>query len=117
MARSPHEVFEDHLQLRLGTHDRLEEDLARNFAEDITVITNYGIFHGKDGVRRCAAILKEQLPCAEYQYLQTTVEGNCAYLVWSGRCDSFYVEGGTDTFVIEDGLIKYQTIYYVVRQD
>lgn len=36
-ARRTHEVFDDHLRLRL--EGRLEGDLARNYAEDVVLLT------------------------------------------------------------------------------
>ncbi len=114
--RSPEEVFKDHLRLRQGTHAKVDEDLKRNFSNSVVVKTNFGNFEGKDGVRKCATILREQLPCAKYKYKRTYVNGNTAKLWWSGDCDEASVDDGYDVFTIENGKIIRQEIHYTVRK-
>jgi hypothetical protein len=46
-ARSPEEVFDDHLHLA-GEH-RFDEDIARNVAPHCVILERRGIFHGRDG--------------------------------------------------------------------
>ncbi len=52
--RSPREVFEDHLQL--AQNGELEKDLQRNYAADTVLLTNYGVFHGKQGMKEAAEL-------------------------------------------------------------
>lgn len=53
--RTARDVFEDHLRLR-ASHD-LDEDLRRNYAEDIVVLTINSALHGREEVRYSAARL------------------------------------------------------------
>lgn len=69
--RSTREVLDDHLALA-ANHD-LETDLARNFAEEVVLLTGYGIFRGIDGVREKADLLAKQLPGGRWTY--ETVSG------------------------------------------
>jgi hypothetical protein len=115
--RSTEEVFEDHLDLRQGSHDRVEEDIRRNFSDNVIVVTNFGTFEGKDGVRHTSGLLKVQLPSACYEYRKKLVRGKVAILEWTGRCGNTLVDDGSDTFVIENGLITVQTIYYTVKSN
>jgi hypothetical protein len=109
-GRTAREVFEDHLRCR-RCH-AVEEDLARNYAEDVVLLTGQGVFRGHDGVRRAAAILWGQLPCAAYEYRTTLLEGEVAFLEWTACCESARVDDGADSFVIRDGRIIVQTIHY-----
>jgi hypothetical protein len=59
-SRSAQEVLDDHLNTSLNGD--VEEDLKRNYAEDVTIVSNWGVEHGHAGVRRMAALLESQLP-------------------------------------------------------
>lgn len=58
--RSPREVLDDHLALAAVGEWRT--DLARNVADDIVVLTGFGIFKGRDQIRVLAELLEAQLP-------------------------------------------------------
>lgn len=108
--RSAQEVFDDHLwQRKSGT---VEDDLARNFAADVVVISGDGIFHGHDGVRQTAAILHEALRGGSFTYHTTLLDGELAFLQWSVRSDRATVDDGADSFIIRNGKIVGQTIHF-----
>ncbi len=111
--RSTREVFEDHLRCRRA--GAVEEDIARNYAHDVVLLTGLGVFRGKDGVRQSARALLRQLPCCAYEYRVRLVEGEVAFLEWSARCATARVEDGADSFWVRDGRIVAQTIHYTVR--
>ena len=56
--RSPREVFENHLAL--AQKGDLEKDLEQNYAPDSVLLTNYGVFHGRKGMKEAAELLEEQ---------------------------------------------------------
>jgi hypothetical protein len=112
-SRPAAEVFEDHLRKRQA--GALEEDLAANYAEDVVLLTGSGVYRGKDGVRRCAGRLREDLPCGRYEYRTRLVEGELAFLEWAAHCPTAAVEDGADSYLIRDGKIVAQTIHYTVR--
>jgi hypothetical protein len=114
--RSTRDVLEDHLRLRRQGFGKVEEDIARNYAEDVVLLTGFGVFRGHEGVRRSAQILREQLPCTRYQYRTKLVNGEMAFLEWSARCPTAVVEEGADSFLIRDGRIVVQTIHYTVHR-
>jgi hypothetical protein len=109
-GRSTREVFDDHLQLRVD--GRLETDLKRNYAEDIVLMCEYEVFRGRDAVHASADRLGLQLPGAEFEFITREVEGEYAFLVWKATSDRFRVDHGADSFVIRDGRIVMQSIYY-----
>ena len=108
--RTPTEVFEDHLRLRLA--GKLEEDLRRNYAEDVALLTVNSNERGHDALRVSARRLAEQLPDAEFEFLARQVSGPYALLVWRATSATARVEAGADSFVIEGGKIRMQTIHY-----
>lgn len=67
------EVLDDHL--RLADASDLETDLERNFAEDVVLLTGYGVFRGIEGVREKARLLSEQLLEARWTYRTLTLSG------------------------------------------
>ncbi len=112
--RTAREVFEDHLQL--AQEGKLEMELERNNAEDIVLLTNYGTFHGREGVKEAAALLDKQLPNGTYDYKLKLCHGNMCFLHWTGDSDESYILDGADSYLIENGKIKIQTIFYTVKK-
>jgi len=111
--RDPEEVFEDHL--KLANIGAFEEDLARNYTEDIVLLTNYGDFHGHEGVREAAKLLQNQLPEGKYNYVLKRCHENICFLHWTGNSKKSFIEDGADSFHVDNGKIKIQTIYYSVN--
>lgn len=115
MSRSPQDVLQDHLKRRKSKD--LEGDLERNYAPDVVQITKDGVFHGREGVRKNAALLNDLLPDPEFSYDVVRSEGEVALLSWSAKAsDGATSCDGADTFVIRDGRIVAQTVHYSVRQ-
>jgi hypothetical protein len=112
--RSAQEVFDDHL--REGKSGSVEEDFARNYAEDVVLLTGRGVYRGRDGLLHLAELLRKELPGARFEYRTRVVEGDVAFLEWTARADSAEVEDGADSFVIRDGRIVAQTIHYTVKR-
>lgn len=111
--RSTREVLDDHLAL--AAIGDIETDLSRNFAEDVVVLTGYGIFRGIDGVRAKARLLAEQLPGGRWTYRTVMAEGEMGFLEWTGTAENgARVEDGADSFLIRDGRIHAMTIHYTV---
>lgn len=112
-ARSPEEVFDDHLQLT--AEHRFDEDIARNVAPHCVILERRGIFHGRDGALELARVLEEELPDAPYVYTNRLIAGRVAFLEWTAEAAATRVRDGADSFLIEDGWIVAQTIHYTVE--
>jgi hypothetical protein len=112
--RSTTEVFEDHLRLRL--EGNLEEDLRRNYAEDVVLLTVNSNATGHEALRMSAERLSRQLPEAEFSIAAKQVSGPYALLIWSATSPRLHAVEGADTFVFRDGKIVLQTIHYGLRQ-
>jgi SnoaL-like domain len=120
--RSAREVLDDHLNIAQGWAEEelanvLDEDLRRNVAEDIVILTSRGTFRGHEGVRELAEMLGQELPDHNaFQYTHTSVEGRLAFLEWAYEDATTRVRDGADSYLIEDGMIVAQTIHYTVEQ-
>lgn len=112
--RPASEVLKDHLdKARQG---KIEEDLQQNYSEEVVFLGNYGIHHGHHGARYLADLLIEQLPNAQFDYKIVQVEGEIGFLQWTAAAsDGKHVEDGADSFVVRDGKIIAQTIYYTCQ--
>lgn len=92
----------------------VEEDLLRNYAPDLVVLTGHGVYRGHDGLRRLSELLRRELPNCTYEYRTRLVEGDVAFLEWTARADGARVDDGADSYVIRNGRIVVQTIHYTV---
>jgi hypothetical protein len=111
--RSAREVLDDHL--RLAAEWNFKTDLARNFSEDVVLLTGYGVFRGIEGVREKVRLLAEQLPGGRWTYRTVMAEGELGFLEWSAEADNgARVEDGADSYLIRDGRIHAMTIHYTV---
>jgi hypothetical protein len=110
--RSTQEVLDDHLSTSLNGN--VEDDLARNYAEDVVVVSNWGVEHGHDGMRRMATLLQSQLPECTFTYTLRLVAGEVGMLEWTGHSPAGSVRDGVDSYVIRDGRIVAQTSHYTL---
>jgi hypothetical protein len=91
-ARRTQEVFDDHLRLRL--ENRLEDDLARNYAEDVVLLTVNSNGCGHEAMRMSAGRLAEQLPEAEFEFIAKQVRDRFALLIWKATSRHFDAHRG-----------------------
>ncbi len=114
-VRSLADVLNDHLRLRKAGD--LDADLARNYAEDVIVLSKHGVFRGHGGVRESAAILRREVPNARFDYHTRFVEREMGFLLWSATGDGSTICDGADSYLIRNGRIELQTIFYVVHSN
>ena len=111
--RTTEEVFYDHLEKR--KNGLVEEDIAQNYSPAVVQLTCTGIYRGHEGVREGSKVLKQCLPEGDFEYYNTLVDGEMAFLEWRGSSDHKEVKEGADSFLIRDGWIIVQTIHYKVE--
>ncbi len=114
-TRTAKEVLQDHL--RESREGSIDDDLSRNFAEELVVLTGRGVFRGHQGLRELNELLFRELPNATFEYRTQVVEGEVGFLEWTARAEGTRVDDGADSYVIRDGKIVAQTIHYTVRRD
>jgi len=108
--RGTRTVFTSHLRLRDA--GELEQDLARNYAADVVLLTHEGIYRGHRGVRRAARVLKKFVPDGKYRYTNRHVVDGFAFLEWRAKGARGKRCFGWDGFVIRRGRILAQMIYF-----
>ena len=114
-ARTTQEVYEDHL--RLADEGDIEGDLARNVAEDVVVLTGRGVFRGHAGVRELAHQLMSEIPSGRWTYVTRLFEGPMAFLEWTVDEGPYRIRDGADSYLVEGGKIRMQTIHYTVEDE
>jgi hypothetical protein len=112
--RSTREVLEDHLRLRAAGN--LEADLRRNISPEIAVLTRTGPWRGHDAVRAQAEALARYTGHNGYRYDALVVASEMGYLEWRANGHGeMKIEHGADAYVVRDGKIVGQSIYYAVE--
>jgi hypothetical protein len=110
--RSAQEVLDDHLATSLN--GSVDDDLARNYAPEVVIVSNWGVKRGHDGVREMARLLRSQLPDCTFAYRLRLIEDGVGLLEWGADSAAGSVRDGVDSYVISDGLIQAQTIHYTL---
>jgi hypothetical protein len=109
-GRKAGEVFRNHLALRLAGCTL--EDIRSNYAEDVVLLCFDGAYRGSKAVRESAKRLARQLPNARFELTSEIVEGPYAFLLWRAKAEGCDAVDGADSFVIRDGRIVLQSVYY-----
>ncbi len=97
-SRSAEEVLDDHLLQ--GQCGSIDDDLVRNYAEDVVVLSARGVFRGHGGLRQMQQLLRDETPGAKFTYHLKLVEGEVGFLESSGASDKVYIRDGVDSYVI-----------------
>lgn len=106
MTRTAREVFDDHLHI--GVEGTVEEDIDRNGASTVVILSSDGVRHGYDGLRAQADEIQRELPNCTFHYATRLVEGEIAFLEWTAEADGARVRDGADSYLIRDGRIVAQ---------
>ncbi|HSH37232.1 MAG TPA: DUF3008 family protein, partial [Chthoniobacterales bacterium] len=114
MPRSTREVLDDHLKRRGA--GCLLEDLQSNYSRDVVLLCESGVHQGHDALRDSAEKLWQQVPGAKFGYLSIQTEGEYALLKWRAETERARADHGVDSFVIRDGKIVMQSIYYELQE-
>jgi hypothetical protein len=101
--RSAQEVLDDHLVT--SPNGNVEDDLAPNYAQEVVVVSNWGVKRGHDGVREMARLLRSQLPGCTIAYKARLIEDG-GLLEWTTQSPGGSVSDGVDSYVVRDGLIQ-----------
>lgn len=91
------------------------KDLEENYASDAVLLCEHGAKHGHSGVAESANRLKQQLEGGGFEIQRVVVQGEFALLLWHGETVRTLIENGVDSFVIRDGRIVMQSVFYSIR--
>jgi len=80
--------------------------------DDSVLFTPDGPLKGRDAIRGLFVSMFEEFgkPGMSFEMLQQDVEGDCAYIMWKAETADNIYEVGTDTFVVRNGKIVYQSL-------
>lgn len=106
-----HQQTKETLQNHLQAADQGDMDaLMADYAEDAVFFTPNGIRRGKDEIR---ALFEELVvdfpPGSSIEIEQQLIDGDLAYIVWSGESEKVSIPLATDTLIVRDGKIVQQT--------
>ncbi len=106
-AQTIEETWQHHIEA-WGRRDL--DAIAQDYTEDATLILNNTIFKGTEAIKKAFSQLFRIFDGGQNQIEEPTIDGKIIYITWNftprGKGPFF----GTDTFVIENGKIAYQTI-------
>ena len=106
-------MFDDHLAV--STQGTVEEDIERNYAATVVILSSDGVRRGHDGLREQADKLRRELPNCTFHCRTQLVEGEVAFLKWTAEADGARVRDGAGSYLVRDGRIVAQTIHYTVE--
>ncbi len=105
-ARSSEAVFKHHIQ---SWNDRNLDAIVSDYADDAVVVIQGKVHRGKSAVGPLFQWLFRAFDGTKLVFDPTIVEGGMVYITW--RVTKAGVEHeGTDTFIIENGKIRVQTV-------
>lgn len=109
--RSTRHVIEDHIRLQIA--GQFDEDLQRNYAQDVVFLTEYDRpARGHDAVRKAASRLYRHGPGSCYEMVALTVNGEYGLLIWNVNAPDYAIDCAADSFVVAGGKIRMQTSHY-----
>ncbi|HEX5053297.1 MAG TPA: nuclear transport factor 2 family protein [Planctomycetota bacterium] len=101
-------VLERHLRSFVeGDLDRIMAD----YTEDSVLFTVDGPLTGRNPIRQLMSGLFKEFaqPGAHFEMRVQNVRGEAAHIVWTGETPTNRYEFATDTFVVRNGKIAYQS--------
>jgi len=107
-AETTSQVWAHHLKA-WSSHDL--DAILEDYRDDATVVTVDRVYRGKTEIRGLFAKLFALFESAEEQGMSPAiVEGQIVYITWHVKVNHVEHPVGTDTFVVQEGKIAYQTI-------
>lgn len=101
-------VYEHHIQ---AFQDQDLDAIMADYSEDSVVVTADETFRGIDEITEMFEGFFEEFSGESLFDIQDEVfEDEIAYFTYRADTPSAYYEFGTDTFIIVDDVIKYQTV-------
>jgi len=105
---STKDVLEHHSKALRG--DNLDAVLA-DYSSNAVLFTKDGAFKGLDAIRPVFAAISSEFgkPGTKVNRTQQLIDGDYAYILWTGETADNVYEMATDTFVVRDGKIVAQS--------
>jgi hypothetical protein len=101
------QVWEHHIQ---AWQDRNVDAIVADYSNDSIVIVNNRIYTGKNEIKKLFQGLFAIFDHGVNRIDPPTVKENLVYITWHFTPDHESKTFGTDTFLIKNGIIEFQTI-------
>jgi ketosteroid isomerase-like protein len=113
-AETTQAVLENHLQC-FGANDL--DGIMSDYTDDTVFLGPDGPAHGLSAIRDVFAGLFQIFPAGdmELEMKQLLVDGEYAYILWSGSGPAHVAPLGTDTYHVRDGKFVMQTFAAVLN--
>jgi hypothetical protein len=113
-AQSTEDVLNQHLKA-FGEGDM--EAILADYADNAVVMNEAKVMKGHEEIQPLFEAFFDEFgkPGVSFEMIDTKVEGDVAYIVWKAETPDNIYKYATDTFVIQDGKIVYQTLAGVVE--
>lgn len=111
--KSTEEVVNNHLEVfAKGDLDGIVSD----FSDEAVFFKMDGVLRGKKEIRKLFKELLKLMPTgSDIQIEQLFIEGELAYLYWSGESEHARIPFATDTIIVRDGKIVKQTFAALIK--
>ena len=95
------------------------DKLMALYSDKSVLVCDGKIIRGRKEIREFFTQFTAEVlpPDVEYNSVHEIVEGEIVYLVWSSQSKKVTVKRGTDTLVVRNGIIVYQTACLDVHTD
>jgi ketosteroid isomerase-like protein len=105
---STEQVLEHHLQA-FGAGD--VDAIVSDYSEEAVIFTPSGMVQGQEDIRAAFETLVAEFskPGMSFEMVEQQTKDEIAYIVWTAETADNVYEFATDTFVIRDGKIVYQS--------
>lgn len=86
-------------------------EIMLDYTEDSEVLTSDGSIKGLSAIAAFFSDLFKSIPTgSDFEMKQLTVAENIAHIIWSSESAVATIPFGTDTFVLENGKIRFHTV-------
>jgi len=94
------------------------DDILSDYTEESTVIVPDAVIKGLDNIRTLFEQLVDLIPPgSELELVQKFIDENICYIIWTATSEKVKIPFASDTFIIENGKIKTQTVAFVIAGD
>ena len=102
------DVLDHHLEALLAGD---VEEVMADYDDSSVLATQDATLRGRTALREffVGAVTELLPPGSEIEVTTQVVDGEHAYIVWHGESEKYRLTFGTDTFVVRDGKIVFQS--------
>ena len=112
MTRSAQDVVEAHLAA-VAKGDMVK--ILENYRDDVVIVTPQGVLEGHSGVEAFFTQALTALPGLKLSPKSIVYARDVALLLWTATSTAGRVNDGVDTYVLEDGAFKFQTVSFTIE--